>query len=149
MLFDAPQEVHRSKLRRFVISIIVFLVLLAGTSWYLLRYYKEKDTVRRFLDEVAAGNMQQAYQAWKPETSYSFKDFLDDWGPSGYYGPVRSFKVERTVRRHNSNYVDVIVEVSPSKTYPGGDADTDNRTHEVDIGVRLSDQKMSFPPPAL
>ncbi|MDE3109636.1 MAG: hypothetical protein KGL02_06825 [Acidobacteriota bacterium] len=149
MLFDSPQKEHHSKLRRYIISIVVFVVLVIGTSWYLLRYYREKDTVRRFLDEVAAGDMQQAYQTWKPETSYSFKDFLDDWGPGGYYGPVRSFRVEKTVRRHDSNYVDVIVEVSSVTPFPSGNADSDSRTREVDIGVRLSDQKMSFPPPAL
>lgn len=150
MLFDAPQqEQHASKVRRYIVTCAVFLALIVGTSWYLLRYYKEKDTVRRFLGEVAAGNMQQAYQTWQPEGSYSFKDFLDDWGPNGYYGPVRSFRVEKTVRRSNSNYVDVIVEVSGVKPFPGGDAAEQNGIHEVDIGVRFSDQKMSFPPTAL
>jgi hypothetical protein len=150
LLFDSPPaEQHRSKVRRYIITIVVFLALVIGTSWYFLRYYKEKDTVRHFLNDVVAGNMQQAYQDWNPEASYSFKDFLDDWGPNGYYGPVRSYKIEKTVRRSNSNYVDVIVEVSPVKPFPGGDADANSQIHEVDIGVRLSDQRMSFPPPAL
>jgi hypothetical protein len=150
LLFDgAQQEQHGSKLRRYIITIAVFLALVIGTSWYFLRYYREKDTVRRFLNDVAAGNMQQAYQTWQPEKSYSFTDFLDDWGPGGYYGPVRSYRVEKTVRRSNSNYVDVIVDVSPVKPFPPGDASANNQIHEVDIGVRLSDQKMSFPPPAL
>jgi hypothetical protein len=150
LLFDAPQqEQHASKIRRYIITGAVFLALVIGTSWYFLRYYKEKDTARRFLSEVAAGNMQQAYQTWKPEASYSFKDFLDDWGPSGYYGPVRSFKVEKTVRRNNSNYVDVIVDVSPQKDFSADGGPAPGSLHEVDIGVRLSDQKMSFPPPAL
>ncbi len=150
MLFDSPPaEQHRSKVRRYIITVVVFLALAIGTSWYFLRYYKEKDTVRHFLNDVVAGNMQQAYQAWKPEASYSFKDFLDDWGPNGYYGPVRSYKIEKTVRRSDSNYVDVIVEVSSVKPFPGGDAASNSQIHEVDIGVRLSDQRMSFPPPAL
>ncbi len=148
MLFDAPQqEQHSSKVRRYIITGAVFVALVVGTSWYFLRYYKEKDTVRHFLSEVAAGDMQQAYQSWKPEASYSFKDFLDDWGANGYYGPVRSFRVEKTVRRSDSNYVDVIVEVSPQKKF-SSDGGPDN-SKEVDIGVRLSDQRMSFPPPAL
>jgi hypothetical protein len=150
LLFDAPQQEHRaSKLRRYIITGAVFLALVIGTSWYFLRYYKEKDTVRRFLSEVAAGNMQQAYQTWQPEASYSFKDFLDDWGAGGYYGPVRSFRVEKTVRRSNSNYVDVIVEVSPQKDFSSAGGPAPDSSHEVDIGVRLSDQKMSFPPPAM
>lgn len=149
MLFDVPQqEQHASKIRRYVITGAVFVALVAGASWYFLRYYKEKDTVRRFLTEVAAGNMQQAYQTWKPEASYSFKDFLEDWGPNGYYGPVRSFRVEKTVRRSDSNYVDVIVEVSPQKNF-SSDGSAPDSSKEVDIGVQFSDQRMSFPPPAM
>ena len=150
MLFDTPQaERHASKIRRYIISGAVFLALVIGTSWYFLRYYKEKDTVRRFLSEVAAGDMQQAYHTWQPEASYSFKDFSDDWGPGGYYGPVRSFRVEKTVRRSDSNYVDVIVEVSPQKDFSADGGPAPDSLKEVDIGVRLSDQRMSFPPPAM
>lgn len=149
MLFDAPQkERHASKIRRYVITFVVFVGLVIGTSWYFLRYYKEKDTVRHFLSEVSAGEMQQAYQTWKASPSYSFKDFLQDWGPNGYYGPVRSFHIERTTRRKNSNYVDVIVEVSPYKPFPS-DGAQQSKTQEIDLGVRLSDQSLSFPPPAL
>jgi len=151
LLFDTPQtEQHSSKLRRYVIMVLVFIALVAGASWYLLRYYHEKDTVRHFLNEVSAGNMQQAYKIWKPTGSYSFKDFLQDWGPNGYYGPVRSYHIERATRRSNSNAVDVIVEVSPEKQFPSGsDASEQNQVKEVDLGVRLSDQSLSFPPPAL
>jgi hypothetical protein len=151
LLFDAPQEEqHASKVRRYIITGLVFLALVTGTSWYFLRYYKEKDTVRHFLDEVAAGNMQEAYQIWKPSTSYSFKDFLDDWGPNGYYGPVRSYRIEHTTRRKDSNGVDIIVQVSPYKPFPSdSDAAAQNKTKEIDIWVQISDHSMSFPPPAL
>lgn len=151
MLFDTPQEEQReSKIRRYVIMAVVFIALVAGASWYLLRYYQEKDTVRHFLNEVAAGNMQEAYKIWKPSPSYSFNDFLQDWGPNGYYGPVRSYHIERTTRRSDSNGVDVIVDVSSEKTFPsGGSAADQNEVKEVDLGVRFSDQSISFPPPSL
>ncbi len=151
MLFDAPQqEHHASKVRRYIITIVVFLALVLGTSWYFLRYYKQKDTVRHFLDEVATGNMQEAYHIWKPSASYSFKDFLEDWGPNGYYGPVRSYHIERTTRRKNSNGVDVIVEVSPYKPFPSDDnAAEQSNTKEIDLFVQFSDESLSFPPPAL
>lgn len=150
LLFDTPQAEHRSsKIRRYVITAIVFVAIVFGTTWYLLRYYKEKDAVREFLSEVAAGKMQQAYQTWKPSASYSFKDFMEDWGPTGYYGPVRTYRIERTTRRSDSNYLDVIVEVSPYKPYPTDDPAKQRKTQEVDIGVRLSDHQLSLPPPAL
>jgi hypothetical protein len=149
LLFDTPEEQHKSKVRRYIITIIVFLALVIGTSWYFLRYYKEKDTVRHFLNEVAAGNMQEAYHIWQPSSSYAFKDFLADWGPNGYYGPVRSYHVEHATRRKDSNYVDIIVQVSPYKPFPSDDSAEQSKTQEVDLGVRLSDQSLSFPPPAL
>ena len=149
MLFDPPQQERRSsKIRRYVIMVVVFIALVVGASWYLLRYYQEKDTVRHFLNEVASGNMQEAYKVWKPSASYSFNDFLQDWGPNGYYGPVRSYQIERTTRRSDSNAVDVIVEVSAVKPFPSDAADQ-SQVKEVDLGVRFSDQSLSFPPPAL
>ncbi len=151
VLFDSTQEEHRrSKLRRYIISIVVFIALVVGTSWYLLRFYKEKDTIRYFLNTVAAGNMQQAYQIWKPSESYSFKDFMDDWGPDGYYGPVKSFRVERAAHRKNGSGVDIIVDVSPYQPFPSeDDAAKQSKTKEIDLWVQFKDHSISFPPPAL
>jgi hypothetical protein len=151
LLFDAPQEEHHaSKLRRYIITTLVFIALVIGASWYLLRYYKEKDTVRHFLNEVVAGDMQQAYQIWQPTSTYSFQDFLQDWGPDGYYGPVRSYRVERTTRRPDSTGVDVIVDVSPYKPFPSDDdVEEQSKTKQIDLSVQLRNQSLSFPPPAL
>ncbi len=151
VLFDSPQEIHPpSKFRRYTITTVVFLALLTLAGWYLLRFYHEKDTVRHFLSTVAAGNMEEAYKIWKPSASYSFKDFLDDWGPDGYYGPVKSFRVERATKRKDASGVDVIVEISPYKPFPdSGDAEKQSKTKEVDLWVEFKDQSISFPPPAL
>jgi hypothetical protein len=151
VLFDSTQEeLRHSKLWRYVITMVVFIALVVGTSWYLLRFYKEKDTIRYFLNTVAAGNMQQAYQIWKPSESYSFKDFLDDWGPDGYYGPVKSYRVERAAHRKNGSGVDIIVDVSPYKPFPSDDdAAKQSKTKEIDLWVQFTDHSISFPPPAL
>jgi hypothetical protein len=155
VLFDAPQQEQQgSKIRRYIITGVAAIVIAFLLIWYWpgnLRYYKEKDTVRRFLNDVSSGNMQQAYQIWKPSKSYSFKDFMDDWGPNGYYGPVGSYRIERETRRSGgSNGLDVIVEVSPSKTFPSDDdAVGQSRIKEIDLWVQFSDHSMSFPPPSL
>jgi hypothetical protein len=155
LLFDSPQEEHHaSKIRRYIITGVAAVVLAFLSLWYWpgnLRYYKEKDTVRQFLGAVTEGNMQQAYQIWKPSPSYSFKDFLEDWGPDGYYGPVRSYHIERETRRSGgSNGLDVIVEVSPSKPFPSDDdAAGQSKIKEIDLWVQFSDHSMSFPPPSL
>jgi hypothetical protein len=72
---------------------LALATFLAGSVWWLLRYHTEKVTIRHFMNAVIAGNLKQAYQIWKPSQSYSFNDFVEDWGPSGYYGPVKSFRI--------------------------------------------------------
>jgi hypothetical protein len=150
VLFDSPEQEHRrSKIRRYIISGLAFVVLAVGASWYMLRYYHEKDTARYFLNAVVAGQMQQAYQIWKPAASYSFKDFMDDWGPSGYYGPVKSYRVLRAVERKDASGVDIIVEVSPYEPFPGDNSPKANQNKQIDLWVQFKDQSIGFPPPAL
>jgi len=42
---------------------------------------------------LVAGNAKQAYDLWKPSESYKIGDFMADWGPEGYYGPVKSYSI--------------------------------------------------------
>src|SRR2546429_3746672 len=53
----------------------------------------------RFFDALAAGNINLAYQLWNPGPSYTMKDFVADWGPEGYYGPVKSYEILRSEER--------------------------------------------------
>ena len=146
-LLDASVEQPPSKLKRRLIMVAVFIVLGGGGLWYLLRYHTEKATVHHFLNAVVAGNMQQAYQIWKPAPSYSFQDFLQDWGPDGYYGPVKSFNLKDTDRLKGSNGVVIIVEVSPYQPFPDkDDAIKQSKTKEVRLWVEFKDQSISFPP---
>ena len=62
-------------------------------SYFAFRYYPEKRAAEHFFDALVAGDANTAYQIWKPGASYEMKDFLADWGPEGYYGPVKSYKI--------------------------------------------------------
>ena len=53
---------------------------------YKFGNFREERLVQKFLDELKAGNFQQAYQAWGPTPGYTYKDFMADWGGRGYYG---------------------------------------------------------------
>jgi hypothetical protein len=99
------------------------------------------------MNAVVTGNMQQAYKIWKPEQSYSFKDFLDDWGPNGFYGPVRSFRVKDSERPKEGSAIAVKVEISPYQPFPDDDdALKQSKTKQVILWVELKDQSISFPP---
>jgi hypothetical protein len=75
------------------------------------------------------------------------KDFLADWGPEGYYGPVKSYEILKTCAPHSSNTVDVSVAVSPFSPMPQpGDEEKSRKTKVVSIWVVTSDKSLSFPP---
>ena len=147
-LLDSSNEHPASKLRRYIITTVIFICLLVFGVWWLLRFHTEKVTVKHFLDTVAAGNMQEAYRIWKPLPSYSFKDFLEDWGPEGYYGPIKSSHFEAAEKpKGASSGVIVVCEVSPYTPFPdAGDTAKQAHTKEIRIWVEFRDQSMSFPP---
>jgi hypothetical protein len=146
-IFDSSEEHPPDKIRRYIITAIVFVALLVGAAWYLLRFHTEKRTVHHFLDTVVAGQMEAAYKIWNPSESYSFKDFTEDWGPQGYYGPIRSYRLEDTEHLRDGSGVVVVVEVSPYEPFPGDrDAAEQSKTKEVRLWVEFKDQSLGFPP---
>ncbi len=146
-IFDSTEEHPPSKIRRYIITAIAAVVLLTGILWYMLRFHAEKVTVHHFMDAVVAGDMQTGYKIWKPSPSYSFKDFVDDWGPNGYYGPVKSYRIEDAEHLRNGSAAVVIVEISPDQPYPEeNDAAKQNKVKEIKLWVDLGNQSISFPP---
>ncbi len=147
-LLDTSSEEPQLKGRRYTVTVLTFALLVALAVWYVLRFYPEKRAAEHFLNALAAGDMQRAYQLWKPAPSYSFQDFLEDWGPSGYYGPVKSYQIEAAqAPPKGGSGVIVIVALSPFEPFPKDDeAVKHRRTKEVRIWVEKSDQSLSFPP---
>jgi hypothetical protein len=147
-LLDNTAEEPKSKLRRYVITGVAFAALLTSALWYLFHFYPEKRAAVRFFDSVVAGDFQRAYQIWKPSASYSFQDFLDDWGPKGYYGPVKSYHIESVQSpRHGGSGVILVVELSPDQPFPADtDASKNRRLKEVRLWVESRDKSLSFPP---
>lgn len=146
-IFDSTDEHPPAKIRRYIITGLAFVLLVVGGCWYLLRFHTEKKTINHFLSAVTAGNMQEAYDIWKPSPSYSFKDFLEDWGPQGYYGPVKSYKIEDMVHLKGGSGVVVIVDVSPYSPFPDDkDFAKANKTQKVHLWVEFKDQSISFQP---
>ena len=146
-LLDSTAEEPHSKALRYVVTAVVFIALLASLAWWLLRFRTEKRTVALFLSALATGQTEEAYRIWKPAPGYSYKDFLDDWGPSSEYGPVHSFRIESAGQLKASSGVIVAAEVSPFQPFPpDDDAVKQSKTKEVKIWVEQSDQSLSFPP---
>jgi len=145
-LLDAAELRPPSKLKRRLIMVAVFIALGGAGLWWLLRYHTEKVTVYHFLSAVEAGDMQRAYQIWKPVPSYTYDRFLQDWGPSGFYGPVKSFNVKDTDHPKGCSCVIIITEVSPYQPFPEkSDFVKQQKTQEIRLRVEYQDQSIGFP----
>src|ERR1700730_7310938 len=91
-LLEPPVE-KPQKSRAMAITIGALVFTLVVVLWFTFRYYPEKKAAARFFNALAAGDTSKAYELWKPSASYRLSDFTADWGPGGYYGPVKSYKI--------------------------------------------------------
>lgn len=145
-LLDPPVEKpHKSRAMGFtIVALFVAAVIL---SYFAFRYYPEKRAVEHFFDALVVGNANTAYQIWKPGASYEMKDFLADWGPEGYYGPVKSYKILKAGAPLKANAVAVRVAISPFAPMPdASDAEKSRKTRVLSIWVLTKDKSFSFPP---
>jgi hypothetical protein len=146
-LLEEVQEEPGSKAQRDAITVVAAILILLAGLWYVLRFHTEKVTVHHFMDAVVSGQMEQAYRLWKPQPSYGMKDFLDDWGPTGYYGPVKSYRITDAGKAKGGNEIIVLIEVSPYSPFPAADDfSQQSKTKEVHVWVQHTDQSLSFPP---
>jgi hypothetical protein len=130
-----------------VILAIVLVVFTVLGLWWVLRYHRERVTILHFMNAIIAGNMQQGYDIWKPSPSYSLKDFIDDWGPDGYYGPIQSFRVAKTEHLRGGSGVEIKIHLSPYRPFPDDDdVAKQSKTKDVTLWVQFNDQSISFPP---
>lgn len=147
MLFDSPPIKPPWKYRKPAIALGAAIVIAAITIAVLLRFHTERNTVRSLMNAIADGNFQRAYQVWKPSSSYSYQDFIQDWGPNGYYGPVKSYRIDNHLTERQGSVVSITVDISPYRPFP---ADDDfikaSKTKQVQLWVQFKDESLSFPP---
>jgi hypothetical protein len=98
MLLDAKPPKPPGKFKRYVpLSILIPLILLilVVTGVLTFRYwnFRQEHAVARFLQTLQAGNYEEAYKLWQPSSSYSYNDFLHDWGERGDFGKIRKFEI--------------------------------------------------------
>lgn len=71
----------------------VVLAVVAGVLYFQFRYYAEEALVESFMDALVAGDYQRAYQIWNPMPTYTYENFLEDWGETTSYGRLRSYEI--------------------------------------------------------
>lgn len=145
LLSPPPEPSNKYKALTYAAFGVFFA--LVTVLYFTFRYYPEKRATEHFLNTLVAGNTKQAYELWKPSASYSMGDFTADWGPEGYYGPVKSYEILKASSRKGANGVIVTVRVSPYTPMPDkGDVDKSRRTKQLSLWVNSDDKSFSFPP---
>lgn len=145
LLDPPPLRPQKSRAMAFTIAAVTVAVIVV--LYFAFRYYPEKKAADHFFTALAAGNTDRAYLLWKPSPSYSMKDFLADWGPEGYYGPVKSYEILKACSPHGANSVDIRVALSPFSPMPdASNPEQSRKTKIVDVWVITSDKSLSFPP---
>ena len=145
-LLEPPADtVSKSRPFAFAAAAIVLIAVIA--LWWTFRFYPEKRAAERFFDALVAGDSAKAYELWKPGPSYKIQDFMADWGATGYYGPVKSYRIIRESSPHGSNAVEVTVAISPFPQIPDpSDGEKSRKTRVVAIWVVSQDKALTFPP---
>lgn len=146
LLEPPPETSNKSRVLKFVGGALLLIAVIV--LYFAFRFYPEQRAAQHFFDAIAAGDFNGAYKLWKPGPSYQMRDFMADWGPYGYYGPVKSYNI---VRIHSpegpSDSVAVEVAVSPFSPMPHEqDAEKSRRTRIVTVWVNSKDKSLSFPP---
>ena len=145
-LLDPPVEKpQKSRAMAFTVAGLAFALIVI--SYFAFRYYPEKRAAEHFFDALVSGDTATAYQLWKPGASYEMKDFMADWGPEGYYGPVKSYKILKVSSPVGANAIAVRVALSPFTPMPDiGDAEKSRKTKVLSVWVLTKDKSFSFPP---
>ena len=145
LLEPGVEKKEKSHILAFTLGAVI--IALAVFVWLAFRYYPERKAAREFFDALVAGNTDKAYALWKPTTSYKLGDFLADWGPTGYYGPIKSYEIMDARAPKKSDSIAVNVAISPYAPMPeSNDPEKSSKTRVVTLWISPSDKSFSFPP---
>ena len=109
-LLDATPPKPSRPIGGYVLVVLLAAVILSGAVYYFWDYPEER-AVSRFLEAVEGGDYQTAFRLWQASSSYSYDDFVRDWGPTGDYGKIRSFEILQA-KSSSSGTVTVIVMIN-------------------------------------
>ena len=151
-LLDVGTEDPNARKKRYIVTAVIgVIVLIVGGWWFVFGFIHlpERHAASHFFDTVTAGNFQSAYQLVKADPAhYSYKDFMEDWGPAGYYGPVKSYRVESASAPDKAGSgIIVTVDVSPFQPFPDdNEVEKSSKTKEVKMWVESKDKSISISP---
>jgi hypothetical protein len=131
-LLDSTPPKPRPKYFKYLPLIVVVVLVGSGLLGYRLWDYPEERALTRFLETLERGDYPTAYQLWQPSPSYTFGDFMHDWGPQGDYGKIRQFSILGSKSKGSQT---VIVTVRINQVDPPLDLLVDRKTKGLAYSV--------------
>ena len=96
-----PVQARKRRIRIVAISVIVLVCLILAWNF---RYYAEERQVDKFFAALQKQDYETAYGIWFHDPSwkqhpqkypdYPFSSFMQDWGPGGQWGLIKSYHVD-------------------------------------------------------
>jgi hypothetical protein len=130
-LLDSPPPKPSLHIWRYILlGILIFLV--GEGLYFVFRNYPEERAVRRFMITLEQEKFEEAYRLWQPGPSYSFQEFLHDWGIHGDYGKIRGFEILGAKSKGSSL---VIVTLRVNNVDPPLDIVVDRRTKGLSYSI--------------
>ena len=112
---EARRERKLRQRKRALVALLAVLVV-AGAFYLWFKNYPEEKVVKGFLAVVERGDYPAAYTYWgckveSPCPNYSYKDFLEDWGPNppSQVGKLQSCRLGMSRERGSGVVVPVIL----------------------------------------
>ena len=96
-----PVQARKRRIRIVAISVIVLVCLILAWNF---RYYAEERQVDKFFAALQKQDYETAYGIWFHDSGwkqhpqkypdYPFSSFMQDWGPGGQWGLIKSYHVD-------------------------------------------------------
>jgi hypothetical protein len=123
-LLDATPPKPPRKIGRYILLALAVIVI-GGACYIAFRNFLEERAISHFLTTLEQGNYAEAYKLWQPSSTYTYEDFLHDWGEHGDYGKIHTFKV---LGSRSQGAPTVIVTVTINDQEPPRDLLVDRKT---------------------
>ena len=99
-----PYDSARARKRRvWITSAVSIIVILSLLTWNF-RHYPQEHVVDTFFAALQQQDYEKAYGIWNHDpdwkqhpqqySKYTFQGFMQDWGPGGEWGLVKSYHVD-------------------------------------------------------
>ncbi len=97
-LLDAKPPKPVTGIRKHVplyilVLFVVLIAIIVGLLGFRFWNSRQERAVSQFLVVLEQKNYQEAYRLWQAAPSYTYDNFVRDWGESGDYGKIREFEI--------------------------------------------------------